>query len=176
MADVTAIFGSLLFLGMAFPGLLITWWLLLPVTVAKSSVRWECSFWHSLGLGLGEAVLLAIPIAALLAAPAGIAQLLGWVLLVLGLTTATIGTSGLVQVMAPRLRERCGARWSEAGSFLWSAVALELAWVLPVLGWFFVLPVVLLVSLGSSTLALLRPLPLTAGLSAGASAPAAVQA
>jgi hypothetical protein len=176
MADVTAIFGVLLYLGLAFPGLLITWWLLLPVTVAKSSVRWEHSFWRSLALGVAEAILLAIPIAGLLAAPAGMGQLLGWGLLVLGLTAATIGTSGLVLAMAPRLRERCAARWSEVGCFLRSAVTLELAGSFPVLGWFFVAPVVLLVSLGAATLAVLRPLPAPGNRAAVTPAPAAVQA
>ncbi len=39
MADVYAIFGTLLALGIAFPGMLTAWWLLFPRTVEGAQQR-----------------------------------------------------------------------------------------------------------------------------------------
>ena len=49
MADISAVFGILLFLGIAFPGLLTAWYLLFPATVERVRLRldrtpWQCFF------------------------------------------------------------------------------------------------------------------------------------
>jgi hypothetical protein len=57
--------------------------------------------------------------------------------------------------MAMVLQGRGPESMSAAGAYLRGAISLELAAAFPVLGWFIVLPTVLVMSLGASTLAVL---------------------
>jgi hypothetical protein len=168
MADVSAIFGILLSLGIVFPGLLTAWWLLFPATVERARLRLDRTPWQCFWLGGVAAAGLVIPVAVLLALPVGLAKLAGWGTISLALAVASLGAAGLAAKMARRLREDGGA---PLGSFVRAAVALELAAAFPVLGWFIVIPLAIVTALGASLFALLRwtpaPVPETAtGLSA----------
>ena len=56
MADVYAVFGTLLALGIIFPGMLLAWSLIFPGTVGRASSRIEHTPWRSLGLGIALAI------------------------------------------------------------------------------------------------------------------------
>lgn len=156
MADVYAIFGTLLALGIAYPGMLTAWWLLFPALVDRASQRVAHSPWGSLGLGTLTALVLSIPIGILLALPFGPAKFVGGVLLIGTLTFASLGAAGVAAAMAQVLRSRSNGGPSQLGAFVRGALALELAAAFPFLGWFFVIPLTVLVSLGSATFGLLR--------------------
>lgn len=47
MADVNAVFGTLLALGIVYPGMLIAWSLIFPSFVGKASARIESTPWLS---------------------------------------------------------------------------------------------------------------------------------
>ncbi len=51
MADVFATFGTLLTLGIALPGMLLTWRLLLPKIVTRAEQRLEQTPWQCLFAG-----------------------------------------------------------------------------------------------------------------------------
>jgi hypothetical protein len=155
MADVYAIFGTLLALGIVFPGMLTAWWLLFPGLVDKASQRVSATPWGSLGLGTLTVIVAAVPIGILLALPFGPAKFLGGVLLLGLLTFASIGAAGIASAMAHVLRSRMGDEGSPLGAFVRGALALELAAAFPFLGWFFFIPLTILASLGSATFALL---------------------
>jgi len=62
MSDISAIFGILLTLGIAFPGMLTTWWTLFPDAVERPRQRLDETPWSALWMGLGAALLSALPI------------------------------------------------------------------------------------------------------------------
>lgn len=158
MADVYAVFGTLLALGIVFPGLLFACWLLFPTAVDRSHVRIRQTPGRTIGVGCGVAGLTALPILILLGLPYGPAKFAGAVLIALTLAFACVGAAGLVSTMALRLAGEDG-RHTSAGSFLQAAVALELAAAFPIIGWFVVIPLSLITSLGAATFALFRRLP-----------------
>jgi hypothetical protein len=154
MADISAIFGSLLIFGIAFPGLLMTGWLLFPASVGRARARLELTPWRCFWFGLIMTVLAAIPIIILLALPFGPAKFLGWVLLFLILAVSVLGSAGIVLNMSESLMRKSNA--SPAVAFLMSAIVLELAVFFPLIGWFLVFPGILVSALGATGFALLR--------------------
>jgi hypothetical protein len=157
MADVYAVFGTLLALGIAFPGLLTGSWLLFPDIVGRARVRAAGTPWRSLFLGVGAVLLTAIPVLILNALPIGIAKLAA-VLIVFGaFGLATLGAAAVAAEMGDRLRAR-PASLSAAGASS-GAVALELAAIFPIVGWFLVIPGVLLLGFGAGVFGILRWMP-----------------
>jgi hypothetical protein len=153
MADVSAIFGILLSLGIVFPGLLTAWWLMFPATVERARLRLDRTPWQCFWLGGVAGAGLVIPIAVLLALRLGPARLAGWGLISLVLAVASLGAAGLAAKMAHPLQQDGGNR---LGSFVRAAVALELAAAFPFLGWLIVVPLTIVTTLGAAIFALLR--------------------
>jgi hypothetical protein len=158
MSDISAIFGILLTLGIAFPGMLTTWWTLFPDVVERASQRLEETPWSTLWMGIGAALLSAVPVLVLVALPFGPAKFLGYSLLAVLLAVAGIGAAGLAARMGGVLAQR-STNLSPAGAFVRGAIALELAAVFPVIGWMVVIPLAVLVSLGATAFALLKWVP-----------------
>jgi len=159
MADVYAVFGTLLALGIAFPGLLAGSWLLFPGPIARARVRIAATPVRSFFFGLAAVVLTAIPVALLNALPLGITKLAGTLIIFGAFGVATLGAAAVADEMGDRLREQGPPSLSRAGAFLRGAVALELAASFPIVGWFLVIPGVLLAGYGAGVFALLRWLP-----------------
>lgn len=159
MTDVYAIFGTLLALGIAFPGMLTAWWLLFPGVVDKASQRADRTPGRSLALGALAALAMGVPAAVLLALPVGAAKFLGVVLVLGGLALASVGAAGLAAAMGQRWQRRAGDGAGKTGSFVRAAVALELAAAFPILGWFVVIPITVLVGLGGAVFAVLNWMP-----------------
>jgi len=156
MADVSAIFGILLTLGLVFPGLLTAWWLLFPATVERARVRLDRSPWPCFWLGGVLTAALVIPIVVLLALPLGPAKFAGWTLIFAALGLSSLGAAGLAAKMAGQLERRSGGAASPLGAFVRAAVALELAAAFPLIGWFIVIPLAIVTALGATVFALLR--------------------
>jgi hypothetical protein len=161
MADIFAIFGLLLTLGILFPGMLTAWWLLFPATVERARLRLERTPWQCLWLGLGSAILIGIPILGLLALPTAVTKFMGGSLLTLVLALAGLGTAGMAAKMGDQWFKLGGEGLSPTGAFVRGAVALELAAAFPIIGWFIVIPLATIVALGATAFALFRWLPRT---------------
>ena len=159
MADVTAIFGILLFLGFVYPGMLLAWWLLFPNVVQRAQTRIEHTPWRSFWLGLGLTMFFSIPIVILLALPYGPAKLVGFSIIVLLLGIATLGAAGLAARMGDALIRRDKTATTQLGAFLRGAIALEFAGAFPLIGWFIFLPLSSILALGASAFAILRWIP-----------------
>lgn len=153
IGDVTTVFAILAALGIVFPGLLLAWFLLIPDMVERSRERVSQTPWKTLLLGLLVLFVVSVPFA-ILNAMAGPFQFVAYTVLFVLLTIATIGAAGIAALMGERLRGQ-GVRATSPGALLRGAVVLEFAVVFPILGWFILLPIVLLVSLGSAGFALL---------------------
>lgn len=154
MADVYAIFGTLLALGIAFPGLLTAWWLLFPNKVEKARGRFEAHPWKTLGSGVGHGILTAVPIVILFSIPFPFSKILGAILLFGTFATASIGAAGLASLMANQLKSRSDAKVSKTGLFVRGAATLELAAAFPFIGWFIFIPLCILASYGAAVYAL----------------------
>jgi hypothetical protein len=151
MADVYAVFGTLLFLGIAFPGLLTGAWLLFPDMVGRA--------WRSFFLGVGGVLLVAIIAMILNAIPLGITKLVAALIVFGAFAVATLGAASVAAEMGDRLRGLSSASLTPAGAFVRGAVALELAAIFPIVGWFLVIPAVLLMGFGAGLFGALRWLP-----------------
>jgi hypothetical protein len=159
MADVYAVFGTLLALGIAFPGLLTGSWLLFPGAVGRARMRVSGTPLRSFFFGAAAVVMTAIPVAILNAVPLGITKLAATMIIFGAFGVATIGTAAIADEMGERLREHGTPSLSRAGAFMRGAVALELSAIFPIVGWFLVIPGVLLTGYGAGIFALLRWLP-----------------
>lgn len=154
MSDVSAFFGILIALGIAYPGMLTAWWLLFPATVERARLRLEHTPWRCFWLGGVIAAVVTIPTVILLVLPFGPAKFISWTIIALILAFSTLGAAGMVAKMGERLAGRSNS--SAAGAFVRGAVALELAIFFPVLGWAITLPLVVVTSLGAAGFALLH--------------------
>ena len=169
MADISAVFGILLSLGLVFPGLLTAWRLLFPATVARATLRLELTPWRCFWLGGVLVALLVVPTVVLLALPFGPAKLAAYVLIVAALAFASLGGAGLAGKMAGQMQQ-ASPGLSALAAFVRAAVALELAAAFPVIGWFVAIPLIAVTALGATVFALLHSVP--AQISAPAAAPA----
>ncbi|MEM7031034.1 MAG: hypothetical protein AAF629_15820 [Chloroflexota bacterium] len=154
MADVFAVFGTLLVLGIALPGLLLAWRLIFPKLVDRAQQRLVITPWRCFFMGVILMGVVAFALGLLFAIPGG-GQALGIVLLLIMLTVASFGAAGLAELMGQRLRLH-GLAVSNIGATVRGAIALELAAVFPVIGWFIVIPLTLVASFGAAIYALLR--------------------
>ena len=81
MSDVYAVFGTLLALGIAFPGMLTAFWLLFPATVERTELRIESAPWKSFWFGISAAIAIGIPVVVLMNLSLGILQFIGFLML-----------------------------------------------------------------------------------------------
>ncbi len=174
MANITAVFGILLTLGIVFPGLLTAWWLLFPATVERARLRLDRTPWRCFWLGGIVTAVIAIPTVILLALPFGPAKFLGWIVIVAALASASLGAAGLAAKMGERLTSRSNGNLSPAGAFVRGALALELAAAFPILGWFLVIPLAIVTALGATVFALLHWMPRSSPLPEGDYSPRSV--
>ena len=159
MADISAVFGILLFLGIAFPGLLTTHYLLFPATVERARLRLDRTPWLCFFVGGVITAIFAIPIVVLLAIPNGAVKFIGFAILFVGLAVAALGAAGLAAKMGERLSARSANSIAPIGAFVRGALALELAAAFPIIGWFIFIPLAIVLSLGATAFALLRWVP-----------------
>ena len=158
MADISAVFGILISLGIGFPGLLTALWLLFPATIERAHLRLERTPWQCFWLGGVMTAVVVVPTVILLALPFGPAKFMGWTLITLILALACIGFAGIAAKMAERLTQT-SATTSPVAAFVRGAVALELALAFPVFGWALILPLAIVTALGATGFALLHWMP-----------------
>ncbi|MBM3124233.1 MAG: hypothetical protein FJZ87_04065 [Chloroflexi bacterium] len=157
MADISAIFFVLLILGVAFPALLTAWWLLFPSIVERARARVERTPMQAFGMGILVVLIASIPTGILLALPFGPAKFVGWILLAAALTLSSFGSAGIAAHLADRLARQSNI--SGLGGFIRGSILLELAAFFPVLGWFFIWPLMLITAFGATGFALLNWMP-----------------
>jgi hypothetical protein len=156
MADMYAIFGSLILIGISYPAMLTTWWLLFPERVEKARLRITEKPKGSFGVGLLAAVLSAIPAAILFALPAQFTQILGWLWVIFVFGVASLGAAGVAADLGLRLNWKNDGGFQSLGAFLRGAVVLELASAFPVIGWLLILPVGTIASFGGAVYAIFK--------------------
>ena len=154
MADISAIFFILLIIGIAFPAMLTTWWLLFPNLISRAQSRVENTPAQTFWFGTVILVGLTIPIIILFALPFGPAKSLGWILSGASVALSSIGSAGIAAHLGKRLTKHSNV--TGLGAFVRGAVILELAAFFPVIGWLFVWIPVLITAFGATAFALLK--------------------
>lgn len=155
MADISAIFFILLIIGVAFPAMLAAWWLLFPTLITRAQTRVDKTPWRTFWMGLAVVIALTIPIVILLALPFGPAKFIGWMLFAVALAVSAIGSAGIAAHLSERMKES-GSTFTPLSGFIRGSIVLELAAFFPVLGWFFLLPLLLVTAFGATAFALLN--------------------
>lgn len=170
MADIYAVFGTLLALGIAFPGMLTAWWLMFPRVVGRAAESLDLSPWSCLAIGVALAAAVSIVLAVLAAVPLKLVKFFGLLLAIAALGLASLGASGAAALLGVRLAGRSGPGLSPFAGFLRGALALELAAAFPLIGWLLTIPAVTLLSLGAASRAVLGFSPRTRSSPAGLAA------
>lgn len=143
-------FGLLLSVGIAFPGLLLVLAQLMPPMVGRIAERLHQTPRRCFGVGIAVgAVLFPTLIGATQLIPSSV-QLIGWLLVLIVLMGISIGAAGLALLVGRRM---VGSAASEPRALIYGAVAIELAVVLPFLGWFVLAPLLTIWVLGATWLA-----------------------
>ncbi len=158
MADISALFGMLLLIAVAFPGMLTALWLLVPATVERARLRLEHTPGRCFWLGGVLLAVLLIPVLILLSMPSGAAKFVAWAVIAAVIALSTVGSAGLAAKMGEHLASRSD-HISSFSAFIRGAVVLELASFFPILGWLFILPLTTLTSIGATGFALLHWMP-----------------
>lgn len=156
MADTMAIFFSALGFMLALIGLWLLCHGLWPEKVARASARGEQSFLKPFLIGLPlTAVALTIIIASSkLLGPLG--QILAIGLFCLFMCYTHLGVAAVALSLGRRLAP------SQESEALWrttvrGGIVLVLAYLLPIIGWFFILPITFIIGCGLTTLSLRKP-------------------
>jgi hypothetical protein len=155
------LFGDVIAIGLSIAGFLASlqglWLVCLamwPRRVARAAERCERNGIKSflVGVALTGVVALVIAIVGKRLGTAG--QLAAWTLGFLYLVYSGIGTAGLVTHLGKRLSSPADAErpWKAT---VRGGVALELAYLVPILGWFGLLPLSMIIGAGATTLSFL---------------------
>jgi hypothetical protein len=150
MADMYAIFGSLILIGLSYPALLTGWWLLFPERVEKTRLTISETPKKSFWIGLLSALIAAIPAMILFNLPSQFTQVLAWIWVVIVLAAASLGAAGLAAEIGLRMNWKNDGQFQSLGAFIRGAVLIELASVFPVIGWLLIIPFGTLISLGGT--------------------------
>lgn len=152
MADVLAVISGLILVGLAFPSLLLVITINFPQLVEHTSYQVENRPVRNIFRGLGLFFVLFIMLGFFAVVP-GPGKLLALGVLLIGLSLAIFGAAGIVNLLANRYEKSFNVPKSFS-SLAFSSIFLELAFVLPLVGWFVVLPISFLLALGAISKAL----------------------
>ena len=157
MADTMAVFFVILGMLLAFPGLWLLCRGLWPNTVELARARCRQGLWSSFLAGVVITFLMVVSTIVLVNRLGSVGKIAGVVLVCVYLLHAHTGVAGF----ATAIGERLASPVDEARPWratLRGGLVLELAYLLPVLGWLGILPLSIIIGSGASTLALPRQL------------------
>jgi hypothetical protein len=155
LADVLAVAAGLAIAGAGFASLSVILSVLAPRAVARARDQAERRPGRSIFLGLAAAVATALTVGAFLEAPAPPLHAGAVLALLAALALAVLGGAGLAGALGVRATEGSGPRPVSVRDLLRGALLLESASLLPLVGWFVVLPAALLLSFGAGVATLL---------------------
>jgi hypothetical protein len=157
MADTMAVFFVIVGMMLAFPGLWLLCIGLWPRTVAEAAERCRKGLRLSFLVGLPVTIVIVILSLKLLALAGGLGKAAGIGLLCVFMLHAHIGVSGLTTAIGRRLASPVDQA-REWRATLRGGIVLELTYLLPILGWFVILPASIVIGSGAVTRVHLRKL------------------
>jgi len=157
MADTMAVFFVIVGMMLAFPGLWLLCLGLWPQTVAEAAERCRRGLRLSFLVGLPVTIVVVFSTLKLLNSLGGLGKAAGIGLLCVFMLHANIGVSGFATAIGRRLASPVDQA-REWRATLRGGVVLELTYLLPILGWFVILPASIVIGSGSATRAQIRQL------------------
>ncbi|MBV9867349.1 MAG: hypothetical protein JO316_18485 [Abitibacteriaceae bacterium] len=165
IGDVLAVVAGIIGIGLSGWALLISMALIFNRRVAQAQEHLEKAPWASLGVGLVLTFTLGLLSIALLNHPHGLLKLVGVGLLTGLLWLSSLGAGGLALLINQRIRG-LEPGLSEFKALCRGGALIVMACWLPLLGWFLLTPLVIIMSLGAGVKALWnkqpRPAPVVA--------------
>ena len=155
LADVLAALAGLAIAGAGFASVSLILSLLKPEVVERAALRVAARPGRSLATGSLLVLALTIVAGSLLKGPSPLPRLAGIGAILFGLSLAVLGGAGLAAALARRLRAPAPGS-TGISEMLRGVFVLESAALLPIVGWFVVLPSAFLVSIGAGLHAILR--------------------
>ena len=154
MADTMSIFFVILGMMLAFSGLWLLCRGLWPEAVAAAADRCSKRLWSSFLVGLPITILMVLLTTILFNLLGPVGKIAGVGVVCLYMLQAHTGVSGLATSIGRRLSGPLDEQnaWR---STLRGGVVLELAYLLPVVGWFAILPASIIIGSGAANLGLL---------------------
>jgi hypothetical protein len=145
LSDVMAIVFSVLGVLLAFQGLWLLSCSIWPAAVLSAAQDCERALWKPFLVGLPVTAIFVFGVGALskIGGPGGLVAV---ALLSLFVLTSSVGVAGLCSLMGRRLN----SGQASVKTMILGGVALELAYVFPLVGWFVVLPISLVIGCGAT--------------------------
>lgn len=156
LGDVLAVVASLVGICLTAWTTLLALSLLFPSRAERAADGIRIAPGRTFGWGVVLTAILGFAGLVLLGNPAPVAKLVGWLIMLTLLSLAALGASGLSLVLGGRVRDN-EPHLSTYAALMRGAALVVVPGLLPVLGWFLVAPVVLLLGVGAGTRAL-RPI------------------
>ena len=149
LADVLAVAAGLAIAGAGFASLSVILSVLAPRAVTRARDQAERRPGRSIFLGVAAAIATALTAGAFLKAPAPPLHVGGVFTVLFALALAVVGGAGLSSALGVRAVSSRPGGPPSVRDLLRGALLLESASLLPLVGWFVVLPAALLLSLGA---------------------------
>jgi hypothetical protein len=127
--------------------------LLAPSASERAAKAIEAKAGKSFLLGLAVGLPITVIAVIFLNLPLPVAKVLGFVVLAVFLTVSSLGLGGLAMLMGSRISQ-VSPETSVLAARSKGVAILSVASMAPVIGWFFIGPVILLLSIGASMFAL----------------------
>jgi hypothetical protein len=156
MSESLSALGGLIVLGLSYPGLLTAVWLLFPERVEEARLKITEKPGRSLWTGFLVALGAAIPGAFLFLIPSPLTKTLGWIWVTVLLGFSSLGTAGITAELGLRVNWKNDGAHQSLGAFIRGSLIWELAAIFPLIGWFLVIPLGTLISLGAGVSTLRR--------------------
>ena len=157
MADTMAVFFVIVGMMLAFPGLWLLCLGLWPATVAEAAERCRKGLRLSFLVGLPVTIVVVFSTLKLVNSLGGLGKAAGIGLFCVFMLHAHIGVAGFATAIGRRLTSPVdqARQWRAT---LRGGVVLELTFLLPILGWFVILPASIVIGSGAATRSQIRQL------------------
>jgi hypothetical protein len=147
-----ALLVALFIIAVCIVGFIVVLITLLPRVSKRSEIAMRQSPWRAFFIGLANYLFLGGISLLLLSTEIPPLAFIGLVLSAALAVVTVIGLAGLIRLIGDRLRILSGRDMSELARLIWATIALELAMLLPFIGWFLLAPVLSMISFGAAVL------------------------
>jgi hypothetical protein len=154
MADTMAIFFIILGFMLAFPGLWLLCRGLWPAMVNDAAARLNRGLWKSFLVGLLPTAIIVFAVVMLFNV-GPVAKVVAIALFSAFMVYAHTGVAGLATAIGQRLASRIDEEQPWRAT-LRGGIVLELTYLLPILGWFVILPMSIVIGCGATTLSIFK--------------------
>jgi hypothetical protein len=151
MGMVMGVTTAILAIAAGLIGLLIWTSLIFASPTARARAALEFRTGRCFLTGVGLTLILGAPVLRLLPSPNGLVKIVGWALLLPLAAALVTGLSAMAQLLGDRLRALSPAL-TPLGALVRGALIVELAAIIPFLGWFLFAPLVGLTVTGAGVL------------------------